>query len=81
MHALGCTQGEVTGDVDNFTLTRVSAQQAKEKVEAGSGLLVCAYDDEDKFKRNHLSGEISLAEFKSTLTAIPKNHEIMFYCA
>ena len=40
------TQGEVTGDMDNFTFARVSARQAKEKVEAGSGLLVCAYDDE-----------------------------------
>ena len=75
------TQEEVTGDMDNFTVARVSAQQAKEKVEAGSGLLVCAYDDEEKFKRNHLSGAIPLGKFRSKLTSIPKNQEIIFYCA
>ena len=60
---------------------RFTAEQVREKVESGSGLLVCAYDDEEKFKRNHLSGAISFGEFRSRLTSIPKNKEIIFYCA
>ncbi|MDY6837009.1 MAG: ArsR family transcriptional regulator [Thermodesulfobacteriota bacterium] len=77
----GSIQREVTSDMEDATIIRVSAQEAKEMVEAESGLLVCAYDDEDKFKRNHLSGAISLAEFRSRLTSIPRDREIVFYCA
>jgi len=63
------------------TVSRISVQQAKEMVDAGSGLLVCAYDDEDKFKNNHLAGAISLAEFRSRPSSVTKDQEIVFYCA
>jgi len=77
----GRTPREMTGDMENATIRRISVEQAREKVAAGSGLLVCAYDDEDKFKGNHLSGAMSLAEFRSRLPSIPKDQEIIFYCA
>ena len=35
---------------------RISPQEARQKVTAGQALLVCAYDDADKFKANHLEG-------------------------
>jgi rhodanese-related sulfurtransferase len=60
---------------------RVSPQEVREKVTAGSALLVCAYDDEEKFKRNHLEGAISLSEFNSRLSSLAKDQEIVFYCA
>ena len=62
-------------------LARISPQQVRYKVRAGSALLVCAYDDEDKFKNNHLEGAISYAEFKSRLPSLSKVQEIVFYCA
>jgi len=49
-------------------------------VDAGSALLVCAYDDEEKFKKNHLQGAMSLGEFKARLPSLTKDQEIIFYC-
>ena len=60
---------------------RVPPEEAKQKITSGSALLVCAYDDEQKFKKNHLEGAISLAEFKSKLTSLSNDQEVIFYCA
>jgi rhodanese-related sulfurtransferase len=60
---------------------RVSPQEVRDKVRAGSALLVCAYDDEEKFERNHLEGAIPFDEFKSRLSSLAKDQEIVFYCA
>ena len=60
---------------------RISPNETREKVTSGRALLVCAYDDERKFKANHLEGAISLSDFKSRLASLPKDQEIIFYCA
>ena len=46
---------------------------------AGKALLVCAYEDEAKFKMLQLEGAISLSEFKSKLPSLAKDQEIVFY--
>jgi len=58
---------------------RISAEEARQKVSAGSALLVCAYDDKEKFNNNHLQGAISLSEFKAKLPSLTKEQEIIFY--
>jgi hypothetical protein len=58
---------------------RVSAEEVHEKLKAGNVLLVCAYEDESKFKKMHLQGAISLNEFKSKLPSLTKDQEIIFY--
>jgi len=60
---------------------RITPETAWGKVTSGSALLVCAYDDEQKFNNNHLEGAISYAEFQSRLPSLSKNDEITFYCA
>jgi len=52
-----------------------------EKLKSGAALLVCAYEDEQKFKALHLEGAISLNELRSRLASLPKDQEIVFYCA
>ena len=37
---------------------RISPQEARQKVTSGQALLVCAYDDPDKFQQNHLEGAL-----------------------
>jgi hypothetical protein len=59
---------------------RISVEEAREKVSAGSALLVCAYDDKEKFKKNHLQGALSLGEFKAKLPSLNKDQEIIFFC-
>ena len=61
--------------------TRIPPETVREQTTSGLALLVCAYDDENKFNANHLDGAISFAEFKSKLPTLPKDKKIIFYCA
>jgi len=60
---------------------RISPQQARQHVESGDALLVCGYDSDEKFQQYHLERAISFDEFESQADAIPKDREIIFYCA
>ena len=60
---------------------RVSPEEVRKKVKEGKALLVCAYEDEEKFKKVRLEGALSLSEFKLRDPSITKNQEIVFYCA
>ena len=59
---------------------RVSPAEVFQKVKSGTAHLVCAYEDEAKFKRMRLQGAVSLNEFKSKLPSLAKDQEIIFYC-
>ena len=60
---------------------RITPQEACEKVKAGQAILVCGYEDEEKFKAQQLEMAVSFAEFQRMLPALPKDREIIFYCA
>lgn len=60
---------------------RVTAEEVHQRLKSGTALLVCAYEDDAKFKRLQLQGAISLNEFKSRLPSLAKDQEIVFYCA
>ena len=59
---------------------RISVADARQKVNEGAALLVCAYDDDEKFKNNHLQGAISLQDFRTKLPSLSTQQEIIFYC-
>ena len=61
--------------------TRISPEVVREKVQAGSALLVCSYDDPEKCKQNHLEGGMFYGDFTSRLSSLTKGQEIIFYCA
>ncbi len=42
-------------------------------------ILVCAYNDEEEYKRINLEGSISLTEFYSKLPQYSKDQEIIFF--
>jgi hypothetical protein len=58
-------------------IERISVKQAREK--ANQALLVCAYDNEAKYRIANLEGSISLVDFRSRLASLPKTQEIIFY--
>lgn len=62
-------------------VNRVSASSIKKGVESGSTLLVCAYDDDAKFRSFHLEGAIPLSEFKVRVQGLAKDSHVVFYCA
>ena len=60
---------------------RVSPEEIYPKLQSGAALLVCAYDNDAKFRRLQLEGAISLEEFTSLRPTLPRDREIVFYCA
>jgi rhodanese-related sulfurtransferase len=60
---------------------RVTPEEIYPKLRSGEALLVCAYENTVKFRRLQLEGAISLAEFESLHPTLPKDREIVFYCA
>lgn len=63
------------------TPERASAQEVRQKVQQGLALLVCAYQNIDKFTRNHLDGALSFDDFQKRLSRVPRDQEIFIYCA
>ncbi len=60
---------------------RITPQDAHAAVAAGRALLVCGYEDPERFKLMRLEGGISLQDFRALLPTLPKDREIIFYCA
>ena len=59
---------------------RITAEEVYGKLKSGKALLVCAYEDEERFKKLRLEGAISFSAFKSKLPSLSKDQEIIFYC-
>jgi hypothetical protein len=68
-----------TGATPTTEPVRISPAAAYQKVNAGNALLVCAYPDDETFKKMQLEGAISLKEFESRLPGLKKDQEIIFY--
>ncbi|HTZ39816.1 MAG TPA: hypothetical protein VMB77_06650 [Syntrophales bacterium] len=60
---------------------RISPEEAYRDVKSGEAILVCGYEDEETFRKMRLERAISLDEFKKILPTIPKDRELIFYCA
>ncbi|MCG6535138.1 MAG: ArsR family transcriptional regulator [Syntrophales bacterium LBB04] len=60
---------------------RITPQDAYEKVKAGEAILVCGYEDEERFQALRLEMAISFDEFQKMLPALSMDREIIFYCA
>ncbi len=61
------------------TAKRVSAQEAKARVNSGGSLLVCIYDDEKFASQAHLEGAMPMSEFLKMKPALPLDTDIIFY--
>jgi rhodanese-related sulfurtransferase len=65
-----------------ITVERITPQQAHAHMQSNAhAMLVCAYDSEEGFRQNHLQGAIDLNKFASKADALPKDQEVIFYCA
>lgn len=63
-----------------YEVKRLGVQEARERIMSGSRL-VCAYDSEENFEKNHLEGAISLNALKNLVTQMARDDEMIFYCA
>jgi hypothetical protein len=62
-------------------IERISVEDARKKVQANQALLVCAYEDDAKCRKLNLEGSIPLTSFQTKAASLPKNQEIIFFCA
>lgn len=60
---------------------RITTEEAYSKVKSGKALLICAYNDDEAFKKNKLEGAISYGDFAARIPSLSKDQEIIFYCA
>ena len=60
---------------------RISVEEARRKVQSGEAILVCGYADEEKCRRMMLDGAITLQDLEQRLSSLPRDQEIIFYCA
>ncbi|HEY6006904.1 MAG TPA: ArsR family transcriptional regulator [Geobacteraceae bacterium] len=60
---------------------RISAEEAHAAVASGRALLVCGYEDPERYRLLRLEGGISIQEFRGMLPSLSKEQEIIFYCA
>ena len=58
---------------------RVPPEKVYLRIKSGEVILVCAYSDDEEYKRINLEGSISLSEFYSRLPLYSKDQEIIFY--
>jgi hypothetical protein len=58
---------------------RIPPAEAYQKVKAGTAILVCAYPEDETFRKMQLEGAISFKDFESRLPSLKKDQEIIFY--
>ncbi len=73
------SEGRVAREQD-MDVKRVDPRYARERVDDGQALLVCAYDDEEKCDAMKLEGAIDMRELRSRLAGLPRDEELIFYC-
>jgi hypothetical protein len=71
--------GKKESELMSNEIERITPEEVRPKLEAGEALLVCAYEDDEKFRRMKLSGAISMSEFRARLPSLPRDMEIVFY--
>jgi hypothetical protein len=60
---------------------RISVRDVQQKLGRHDGaLLVCAYDDDQKWRDAGVTGSIALSQLRSRLNTLPNTQEIIFYC-
>ena len=60
---------------------RIDVEEARRAVESGRALLMCAYEDEAKCRSIRLEGSLTLSQLQARLPSLPKDQELIFYCA
>jgi rhodanese-related sulfurtransferase len=64
-----------------MAVQKIDVTQARHDVEVSDALLVCAYDNQEKFEKYHLADAISLDDLRSREDSLSKERELIFYCA
>lgn len=67
--------------MEKSNVPRITPAEARRRMDSGKAILVCAYEPDEKFQQMHLAGAESLNHFRARLPDMPREQEIIFYCA
>jgi hypothetical protein len=62
-------------------VSRINVLEARQKTMAGKAMLVCAYEEDEKCNQVALEGSIPLTQFQTRVASLPKEQELIFFCA
>jgi hypothetical protein len=62
-------------------VARIDPETARRNVKEGRAVLVCAYEDEEKCRKVALDGAMTLKQFEARASTLPRDRELIFYCA
>jgi hypothetical protein len=65
----------------DMTADRIDPDTARAHIASSNALLVCAYDSAEKCQQIALDGAIGLDELDELEARMPRQQEIIFYCA
>lgn len=60
---------------------RIDPDTARENLATSNALLVCAYDDRARCRSLQIEGAIDLVELEAQEEMLPRDRELIFYCA
>ena len=60
---------------------RIDVEESRRRVAGSGALLVCAYADDAKCRQVGLQGATTLSELERRATSLPKDQELIYYCA
>lgn len=64
---------------DPKSITRISPEAAKEKLDSGKALMVCSYEDQ-RCGEMMINGAITRSELDRRKPSLAKGQELIFYC-
>jgi hypothetical protein len=62
-------------------IERIGVGEARRHAAQQGALLVCGYEDDDKCRALRLNGALTMSEFRARAGAMPRDQEVIFYCA
>ncbi len=78
---LGSTLGVALARLASMAAKRIDPDTARENLTTSNALLVCAYEDRARCRSLHIEGAIDLVELQAQEAKLPRDREIIFYCA
>jgi hypothetical protein len=60
---------------------RIAPDIARKSLATSNALLVCSYEDRARCRSLHIEGAIDLVELQAQEAELPRDREMIFYCA
>jgi hypothetical protein len=64
-----------------MAIERIEPEQARRDLVRRRALLVCAYEDPEKYRASYIAGALTLPQLRAIEDELDADRELIFYCA